>query len=211
MSEIVFYEDSKGTCEVWQYLYGLKVKGKSKKTDRVSHEKIIAFLKVLAERGVTLGEPYVKKIDEKLWELHPVRQQVLFFYKQDNKYVILHHFIKNTTQITQLEMKKVRQKLKEFLKNNKFKKFDKYLYDNNIVSPAEREAVKLDVDLILKMIDARKQTGLTQKQLAEKIGIKLSDISRIENLGLSSQTTTIIKALFDSGYTLKIVPLEKEN
>jgi len=46
---------------------------------------------------------------------------------------------------------------------------------------AEYDALEPEFAIVHAMIDARKNTGLTQKQLAERTGIAQGDISKIEN------------------------------
>lgn len=46
---------------------------------------------------------------------------------------------------------------------------------------AEYEALEPEFSIIQAMIDARKASGLTQKQLAERTGIAQADISKLEN------------------------------
>ena len=45
---------------------------------------------------------------------------------------------------------------------------------------AEYEALEPEFSIMQAMIDARKSSGLTQKQLAERTGIAQSDISKLE-------------------------------
>jgi len=45
---------------------------------------------------------------------------------------------------------------------------------------AEYEALEPEFEIIQAIIDARKKSGLTQKQLSEKTGIAQGDISKIE-------------------------------
>ena len=45
---------------------------------------------------------------------------------------------------------------------------------------AEYEALEPEFDIIQAIIDARKKSGLTQKQLSENTGIAQGDISKIE-------------------------------
>ena len=45
---------------------------------------------------------------------------------------------------------------------------------------AEWDALQPERALVQAMIDARKSTGMTQQQLAEKTGISQSDISKFE-------------------------------
>ncbi|MDY4009888.1 MAG: helix-turn-helix transcriptional regulator, partial [Candidatus Limiplasma sp.] len=43
------------------------------------------------------------------------------------------------------------------------------------------DALEPEFSIIQAMIDARKASGLTQKQLAEKTGIAQADISKLES------------------------------
>ena len=45
----------------------------------------------------------------------------------------------------------------------------------------EYDALKPELSIIQAIIDARKNSGMTQKDLAEKTGITQGDISRLEN------------------------------
>lgn len=61
--------------------------------------------------------------------------------------------------------------------------FDEFL-EEQLKDPefrAEYEALEPEFAIVQAMIDARKKTGLTQKQLSEKTGITQSDISKLEN------------------------------
>ena len=46
---------------------------------------------------------------------------------------------------------------------------------------AEYDALEPEFSLMQAMIDARKNSGLTQKQLSERTGIAQSDISKLES------------------------------
>jgi hypothetical protein len=45
--------------------------------------------------------------------------------------------------------------------------FSDYINDDSRVSPAERERLNFEVALIGKMIEAREQKGISQRELAE--------------------------------------------
>ena len=80
--------------------------------------------------------------------------------------------------------------LKEQMKDETFKK--------------EYESLGPDYELISSLIDARKLSHVTQKQLADATGIAQSDISKIEN-GSGNPTIKILKRLADGlGMNLKI-------
>ena len=63
------------------------------------------------------------------------------------------------------------------------KSFDEYFNEKmkDPVIKQEYDALEPEYTIIQAMIDARKASGLTQKQLSEKTGITQGDISRLEN------------------------------
>ena len=75
---------------------------------------------------------------------------------------------------------------------------------NNPEFAQEYNAVQPEMDAICSMIKARKSQNLTQKQLAELVGIDQGDISKLEN-GLRNPTIQLLKRIADSmNMTLKI-------
>ena len=84
---------------------------------------------------------------------------------------------------------RVDEHLKEELKNPYFKEF------------YEIEVQKLRI--VKHIIDYRIKKGLTQKQLAQKIGVTQQHISKIEN-GEFSSISTLEDVLLYIGYTVKI-------
>jgi len=62
------------------------------------------------------------------------------------------------------------------------KTFDNYLQEKlkNPEFKAEYDALEPEFSIMQAIIDARKESGMTQKQLAEKSGITQADISRME-------------------------------
>ena len=68
----------------------------------------------------------------------------------------------------------------------------------------EYEAMRPEYEAIRSMIAARLESNMTQKELAEKTGIRQSNISRIEN-GTSSPTVdTLARIAAGMGKQLKI-------
>ena len=68
----------------------------------------------------------------------------------------------------------------------------------------EWDALEPEFTIIQAMIDARKATGLTQKQLSERAGIAQGDISRIENGNANPSINTLKRLAIAMGMTLKI-------
>ena len=78
---------------------------------------------------------------------------------------------------------------------------------------AEWEALEPEFAIIQAIIDARKNTGLTQKQLSERTGIAQADISRMENGNANPSLNTLKRLAAAMGMTLKIefTPSVREN
>ena len=78
-------------------------------------------------------------------------------------------------------------------------------------TPEEEAEMELEKQLIEAIIEARKASNLTQRELSEKTNIKQPSIAKIESFARSPQATTLIKLIYPIGYTLKVVPLEKND
>jgi len=74
---------------------------------------------------------------------------------------------------------------------------------------AEYEALEPEFAIIQAMIDARKNTGLTQKQLAERTGIAQGDISKLENgiANPSLKTLQRLAAAMDMKLKIEFMPM----
>ncbi|MBR1561560.1 MAG: helix-turn-helix transcriptional regulator, partial [Clostridia bacterium] len=69
----------------------------------------------------------------------------------------------------------------------------------------EYDALESEYAIIQAMIDARKQSGLTQKELAERTGIDQADISKLEN-GTGNPSLKTMRRLADGmGMRLRLV------
>ena len=68
----------------------------------------------------------------------------------------------------------------------------------------EQERLKLEFSVMQAMIDARKSTGLTQKQLSEKTGITQADISKLESGNANPSLRTLQRLASGMGMKVKI-------
>jgi len=75
----------------------------------------------------------------------------------------------------------------------------------------EWDALEPEFAIIQAMIDARKTTGLTQKQLSERAGITQGDISRIENGNANPSLNTLkrLAAAMDMSLRIEFTPITK--
>lgn len=84
--------------------------------------------------------------------------------------------------------------------------FRKFL-DEQLEDPefkAEWDALQPESALVQAMIDARKRTGMTQQQLAEKTGISQSDISKFETGGGNPSIKTLQRLAAGMGMILQV-------
>ena len=87
-------------------------------------------------------------------------------------------------------MKNFNDYLNEQLKNPDFK--------------AEYDALDPEFSIVQAMIDARKASGLTQKQLAEITGIAQADISKLENGNANPSLRTLQRLADGLGMRIKL-------
>ena len=69
---------------------------------------------------------------------------------------------------------------------------------------AEYDALEPEFAIIQAIIDARKSTGITQKQLADKTGIAQGDISKLENGNANPSLRTLQRLAAGMGMKLKL-------
>ena len=87
--------------------------------------------------------------------------------------------------------------------------FAEYLADEERVSKEDLEAIRLEKELILKLVEARESMGLSQRDLAAMTGLKQPAIARYESLRSTPRLDTLLKVLIPLGYTLSIVPIKE--
>jgi ribosome-binding protein aMBF1 (putative translation factor) len=95
----------------------------------------------------------------------------------------------------------------------KMRTFDAYL-NKKLENPEfrdEYEALEPEFAIIAAIIEARKNSGLTQKELAKRTGIAQGDISKIENANANPSLDTLkrLAAGMDMRLNLQFLPLER--
>ena len=84
--------------------------------------------------------------------------------------------------------------------------FRKYL-EKQLQNPdfrAEWDALEPELSIMQAVIDARKESGLTQQQLAERTGISQADISKLENGNANPSLKTLQRLASAMDKKLKI-------
>jgi len=78
-----------------------------------------------------------------------------------------------------------------------------------LFTPEELAVSDLRVAMMMELVKARKERGISQKKLEELSGVKQPIIARMERGSTSPQIDTVLKVLAPLGKTLAVVPLEK--
>lgn len=81
--------------------------------------------------------------------------------------------------------------------------------EKELFTPEEIDENKLKVALIGELVKARKEKGITQRELETLSGVKQPVIARVENGNSTPNVSTILKILKPLGKTLAIVPIEE--
>lgn len=76
----------------------------------------------------------------------------------------------------------------------------------------EYEALQPEHAIIQAIIDARRQAGMTQKELSARTGIAQSDISKLENGNANPSLLTLQRLASGMGMMLRVdfIPLARE-
>lgn len=81
----------------------------------------------------------------------------------------------------------------------------------NLEFKAAYEALEPEFAIIQAVIDARKASGLTQKQLAEKTGIAQGDISKLEKGNANTSIRTLQRLAAGMNMRVKIEFVPRKN
>lgn len=118
MYTVEFYEDVNGNSTVRDYIEQLVKNSPTDKNAKINKNKIFAYIKALQEYGTRIGKPIVIHIEGNLWELRPLSNRIFFFYWKDNKFVLVHHFIKKSQKTPRKEIETAMRNVKDWIERN---------------------------------------------------------------------------------------------
>ena len=111
MHAIYFYKDKQGNQPVLDYMRELA--RHDSKDSRIKLNKLNDYIELLSQQGIRAGQPYIKHLDEEIWELRPLRDRILFVAWLDGSLVLLHHFVKKTQKTPRREIEKAKRELQD--------------------------------------------------------------------------------------------------
>ena len=112
MHKIYFYKDARGKEPVLDYIQS--VARRKDKDSRIKANKIADYMGYLQAEGLNSGEPYIKHLNEEIWELRPLKDRILFASWQIDGFVFLHHFAKKTKRTPLREIHQAKKNLKKY-------------------------------------------------------------------------------------------------
>ena len=119
MFRVEFYEKENGESEVWDFLESLRKSSVFNKTSRIQYRQMILYIQMLQDNGVNLPVNIAKHIEENIWELRPGNNRVLYFFFQEDTFVLLHHFRKKTNKTPHREIEKAKRERDDYLRRSK--------------------------------------------------------------------------------------------
>lgn len=111
MNSIRFYRDRSGNQPVLDYMRELA--NTNGKEARMKLRKINDYVQMLAKYGLSIGEPYIKRIEDDIWELRPLNDRIFFVAWTGNEFVLLHVFRKKSQATPKQEKEQAKRELKD--------------------------------------------------------------------------------------------------
>lgn len=110
--DVIFYKKKNGEEPVYDYIQCLSKR--KNKDSRIKLNKINDYIEILAQYGTYAGEPYMKHLQDGIWELRPLRERILFAADTGDEYVLLHPFLKKTKKTPHREIEKAKKEFSDY-------------------------------------------------------------------------------------------------
>ncbi|KIE89955.1 hypothetical protein AP460_01721 [Actinobacillus pleuropneumoniae] len=168
-------------------------------------------MSILHLHGTRAGENYIKHLEDRIWQLRPVGDCLLFASIIRGKFVLLHYFAKQNYRIPKREIERAKVRLADLQERIKDEPIGSSWtsFEQEIFDESEIAETQFRIRLILEIIETRQQLGISQRKLEKLSGVKQSMIARVEKGSVNPSLATVLKLLVPLGKTLQIVPLDK--
>ncbi len=111
MYRIKFFKDKNGRQPALDYIR--EIAKKKDKDSRINANKINDYIEALRQNGTRLGLPFVRHLEDDLWELRPLGNRIFFVVWIDGIFVMLHGYEKKSQKTPEKELIRARQEIKE--------------------------------------------------------------------------------------------------
>ncbi|MEL7050745.1 MAG: type II toxin-antitoxin system RelE/ParE family toxin [Cyanobacteria bacterium J06588_5] len=177
----------------------------------------LRIAEMMKDTGPSLGKPYTAPMGKGLFEIRARGKEgigrSLYCTIKGEEIIILHSFVKKNSENAKKSVRHCKKKNERgnIMSRPTFEAFKTKALANSEVRK-EYEALSVIYDLRKKLIELRKESGLTQEELAQLLKTKKSNISRLENVEshASPKLSTIAEYAKAMGHKVEInfVPIE---
>ena len=115
MFKIEFYKKTNGESEILSFLEELRGKAHTNKDARIQYKQIALYIQLLQDNGTRLPENVTKHIEDDIWELRPGNNRVLYFFFENDTFILLHHFRKKTQKTPRKEIAKAKSEKEDHI------------------------------------------------------------------------------------------------
>jgi len=109
---VVFYKTEKGIEPAREFIEGIRKPGG--KNSKINFSKVNDYIKILERIGLGAKLPYIKHLENEIWELRPLRNRILFGACRNNVFVLLHGFVKKSQKTPRREIEKAFLEFEDF-------------------------------------------------------------------------------------------------
>ena len=99
MYTVAFYEKENGESEVWDFLEELRKKAASDKNARIQYKQITLYIQLLQDHVTRLPGEITKHLEDEIRELRPGNNRILYFFLENDTFILLHHFLMTLIKI----------------------------------------------------------------------------------------------------------------
>ena len=118
MYDVVFYEDKNGHSEIYNEFMELANMSSKNKDARIQFNQITYCIELLKHQGTKLPEKITKHLQGEIWELRPGVNRVMYFYFENDTYVLLPMFRKKTQKTPKSEIDRAIKECNDFKERN---------------------------------------------------------------------------------------------
>lgn len=115
--EVEIYEDSQGYSQISDWIQELDQN--PTKENKMMLKKLYYQIERLEYGGTFVGEPIVKQIEGKLWELRPLPHRVFFAVIEGNQLILLHQFRKKSQKTPKNEIERAKREMADWTRRKK--------------------------------------------------------------------------------------------
>lgn len=106
------FRTESGKCPFDEFLQDLINNGREKELAQIN--TYIKYLRDFGHRLPSISQQYAKFLEDKLYELRPGSNRIIYYFFDGEKIIILHAFKKKTPKTPKKEIEQAKREMKEY-------------------------------------------------------------------------------------------------